>query len=170
MKFWLTAVCACAIAVGSRSDVQACGAKFLTPSRGTRFDLSPAARQHAAILLYANSATGLPATLTKLNVDPVLKKAGYRPTIAASAAELDRALRQATWDVLMIDLNDGPVVAPSLPSAKAPTVIPVAFNATNAQLSQAKKTYGDVLKSPTRSESFLDAIDDAVAKRQGKSH
>jgi len=123
------------------------------------------ARQHAAILLYANPATELPARLTKLSVDPVLKKAGYRPTVVASPAELDRALGQATWDVLLIDLKDSSVVRSRLPAAKAPAVIPVAFNATNAELSQAKKTYGDVLKSPTRSQSFLDVIDDAVAKR-----
>lgn len=168
MKFWLTAVCACAIAVGTRSDVQACGAKFLTPSRGTRFDLSPAARQHAAILLYANPLTELPARLTKLSVDPVLKKAGYQPTVVASQAELDRALKQSAWDVLLIDLKDGPNVASRLPAAKAPVVVPVAFNATNAELNQGKKTYGDVLKSPTRSQSFLDAIDDAVAKRKAR--
>lgn len=166
MKLWLSAVCVCALTSGTWSHVQACGDKFLTPSRGTRFDLSPAARERAAILLYANPASGLPASLTKLSVDPLLKKAGYRPTVVQSPTELERVLGQTAWDVLLIDLNDSSDVASRLPAAKAPAVIPVAFGATNAQLSRAKKTYGDVLKSPTRSQSFLDAIDDAVAKRR----
>ena len=52
MKLWLAAACVFALAGTTSSDVQACGDKFLAPSRGTRFDLAPAARERAAILLY----------------------------------------------------------------------------------------------------------------------
>ena len=45
----------------------------------------------------------------------------------------------------------------------APIVLPVFYNATKEVLKQARKQYPIVLESPTKSQAFLDTIDDAIA-------
>ena len=57
--------------------------------------------------------------------------------------------------------------------ANAPIVLPVMFNATGAELAAAKKQYQRILKAPTKNQSFLEAIDDALvvrsaAEREGR--
>jgi hypothetical protein len=147
------------------ADLLACGDKFLVPSRGRRFELTPAARQQAAVLLYVNPQSPLPVMLTKLAVDPALRKAGYRPTVAASAAEFNRILRQGNWDVVLVDLLDS--VAPELSDVVGSAVVlPVAVNPTNSDLTLARKKYATILKSPTRSQAFVDALDVAVTAQR----
>ena len=46
--------------------------------------------------------------------------------------------------------------------AKAPIVLPVMFNPTGAELAAAKKQHQRILKAPTKNQTFLDAIDDAL--------
>jgi hypothetical protein len=144
-------------------DLLACGDKFLVPSRGVRFELTPAARQQAAILLYVNPASSLPGIFARLSIDPALRKAGYRPTEVASADELDRTLRQGSWDVLLVDLADDRFVALSdLPGS--PIVLAVTVSSISDRV-RAGKRYATILRSPTRSQAFVDALDVAVAKR-----
>jgi hypothetical protein len=147
------------------ADLLACGDKFLMPSRGRRFELTPAARQQAAVLLYVNPRSPLPIMLTKLAVDPALRRAGYQPTVAASAEEFNRILRQGKWDVVLVDLLDS--VAPEwADAAGSAVVLPVAANPTNSDLVQARRKYATILKSPTRSQAFVDALDVAVTAQR----
>src|SRR3954468_21200537 len=92
--------------IGTTAVPLACGAKFLLPSRGTRFDRAPVARTPAAILVYANPASELPQALSKLSVDAALRRVGYRPTVVSSLSELERALTAGGWDVIVVDLAD----------------------------------------------------------------
>jgi hypothetical protein len=147
------------------SVLSACGDKFLVPGRGLRLELTPLARGKASVLLYSNPATPLPATLARLSVDPTLRKAGYRPTIVETADSFDSAMRQGQWDVVLLDLSDGPALGDRMPD-DAISVLAIAQNPTGQAFTIAKKRYATVLKSPTRSQAFVDALDRLVAARR----
>ena len=93
----------------SSGELLACGDKFLVASRGTRYQRAGQARQrrvdsrlHARVV---HDPQGLRQSLGGCD-----KKAGYRVTWVANANELDQALRQGGWDVLLADLADSPDV------------------------------------------------------------
>jgi hypothetical protein len=154
------------VAAGAVGDLIACGDKFLVASRGTRFQRASIARTPAKILVYANPASSLPRALERAMVDDTLRKAGYRPTSVSAPGELDQALRQGGWDLVLADLGDGTTVRGRLQGiSSAPMVLPVVYNATGTEIAQAKKDYQRVLKGPIKSQAFLEAIDDALALR-----
>src|SRR5262245_2815000 len=124
---WFSAIVIVFMAVSATGDLLACGDKFLVPTRSVRIGLTPAVRQEAAVLFYVNPATALPAVLAKLSVDPAVRKAGYRPTLVATAEELDQRLREGRWDVVLIDLADGSVGALSA-TGGSPVIVAVAGN------------------------------------------
>jgi CheY-like chemotaxis protein len=162
----------CWCGIGSSGAVLACGDKFLMPSRGSRFQQAPMERMPASILFYANPASPLPAALTRLSVDAALRRVGYRPTVVASLDALERALTQGGWDVIVVDLADGVPVREHIKvnaAAAATVLLPVAQAATGEQVAQARKQYPLVLKSPSRSQAFVEAIDDALAARAAAS-
>jgi hypothetical protein len=153
------------MAVSATGDLVACGDKFLVPSRSLRFGLTRAVRQEAAVLFYVNPATALPAVLSRLSVDPAVRKAGYRPTVVATTEEFLRKLGEGRWDVVLIDLADGSTGTLSAAEG-SPVVVAVALNSTGVDLIRAEKEYSHILKSPTRSQSFVDALDVAVAEHR----
>lgn len=150
------------VGVGTSGHLFACGDKFLMLGRGTRYERSPAARQAAAILVYANAGSELSGTLATLSVEAGLRKKGYRPTTVVSAAELDTALRGRKWDVVVVDAKDSQTISQRVQSAGGPHVVPVLNKPTKDELTQAKKLYHTVVNTPTRSGVFLDTIDDAM--------
>lgn len=157
------------VGVGTSGDLFACGDKFLILSRGTRYERSPAARQAGAILMYANPTSELPRTLATLSVDATLRKAGYRPTSVASVAELDKALREHEWDLVVVDATDSQTVSQRVQGAAAPHVVPVLHKPTKTELTQAKKLYRSVVNTPSKSRAFLDAIDDVMDLREAEA-
>jgi hypothetical protein len=146
-------------------DLSACGDKFLVFSRGTRYQTAAAARRPANILVYANPSSTLPKALEKASVDATLRKAGYRPTSVSAPADLEAAIKQGGWDIVVADLADSSSLRGRFQGKTAPMVVPVVLNATGTQLAQAKKEYERVLKGPIKSQSFLEAIDDAISLR-----
>jgi len=150
--------------VGAAADLLACGDKFLVGSRGTRYQRARIAGRQAAILVYVNPASELGKALATVPVADELKKAGYRGAAVGSLADLERAISQGGWDMVIADLSDSPGVRGKLTSGTtAPMVLPITFNPTRAVFAQAKKDYPRVVKGPIRSQAFLDALDDAVA-------
>ena len=110
-----------ALLVCVSTDLGACGDKFLVPSRGVRFQPRPADRAAAQVLVYARPGSALSDTLVRLSVGARLRAAGYRPTFVTSEAGLGDLLGRAPWDVVVVDLDDGPALAPRLPAGAPPT-------------------------------------------------
>jgi hypothetical protein len=160
---WCAAYLAIVIASMATGDVLACGDKFLVPSRGLRFELTASAREQARVLVYLNPASSLPGLATKLSLDAALRKAGYRAAVAANAVEIGEMLRQGPWDVVLLDVADGPIAGQT---TGAPALIAVAVNQKDSDLGRAKKQFAAILKSPSRSQSFVAALDIAVATRR----
>ena len=150
----------------AEGNLLACGDKFLVPSRGMRFELTPAARQQAAVLFYANPATSLPDLFAKLSVDLALRKAGYRPTVVATAEEFDETLRQSRWHVVLLDVADG---AAGAAASGSPSLVAVATNLSELDVATAKKQCAAILKSPRQSQAFVQALDAAMATYQKRA-
>jgi hypothetical protein len=145
------------------ADLFACGDKFLVISRGTRFQRSSSARSAADILIYASKASTLPTSLARIGKEDSLRKAGYRPVIVESTSELDQALKQGTWSLLIADLPEATLIRDRVRGQNAPMVLPVALSPTGTEIAQAKKDFQRVVKGPIKSQAFLMEIDDALA-------
>jgi hypothetical protein len=149
-------------AVGFGGDLLACGDKFLVVNRNTRFKRAGMPRPPAAILVYANPRGNLPRALGRVPVDETLRKAGYRPTSVTSAEALDHALETTKWDLVLADEAECRVVRERLTNEDAPVVLPVLYNATRAELQEARRQFPLVVASPTKSQAFLEIIDEAI--------
>jgi len=142
--------------------VLACGDKFLVPSRGMRFELTAGARQEATVLVFARPASSLAAIFERLSIERALQIAGYRPTIVVDSGDFARTLQQGSWDVVLIDVTDGPLKdAPP----GSPAVLAVTAHANGNELARARPQYAAILKSPSRSQAFIEAFDAAIATR-----
>ena len=149
--------------IGPATDLLACGDKFLVGSRGTRFQRARIAGRQAAILVYVNPSSELGKALAKAPVEENLKKIGYRAAAVTNAADLERAIAQGGWDLVIADLSDSPAISGRLPQGgTAPLVMPIAFNPAKTVLAQAKKDYPRVVKAPIKDQAFLDALDDTI--------
>lgn len=151
------------VGFGPTNRLIACGDKYLNLGLGTHYHRSAAERRAAAVLMYADPGSELSRVLTALSVEAAMNKDGYRPVIASSAAELDAALRNRRWDVLVIDARDMTVAQrPQRVSGPQPHVVPLLTRPTKDELKQAEKTYETVLNTPTKSRSFVQVVDDAM--------
>jgi hypothetical protein len=143
-------------------ELLACGDKFLVVSRGTRYQRAGEARHAASILVYLPASSNLPKAFERVS-EKETKKAGYRIVNVSNTSELDQALKQGGWDLLLTDLADSQAVRGRVTGPSAPLLVPVAYLATGAELAQAKKDYQKVLKGPIKTHAFLAALDDVLA-------
>ena len=151
------------IGVGARAELTACGDKFVMISRGTRFQ-RPVARRTAAILIYAANHSASSAALADGTILAVLRRAGYHAEAAASADALDAALRQRTWNLILVDVGEIEAIRPLVRVGSAPILLPVVSKVPEAQLKRLKKEHRQILKVPARTQTFVDAVDAALAK------
>ena len=145
-------------------ELLACGDKFLVASRGTRYQRAGQARETASILIYLPASSTLPKAMARVSED-VTRKAGYRLINVSNTSELEQALRQGGWDLLLTDLADMQTIRGRVTGTTAPLVVPVAYQVTGTELALAKKEYQRVLKGPIKTYAFLSAIDDFLAQR-----
>lgn len=147
---------------GIASNVFACGDKFLVFSRGTRYQRAPVSRESAAILIYLDPLSEVSKGLADVSVDATLRKAGYRPTMVETAGEFDRALQEGGWDLVLVATADAQALAQRV---KNLSILPVAFKPTPAELKQTRKLFPVVLQAPTKSQTLVEAVDQALASR-----
>lgn len=152
------------LASGAPASGIACGDKFLVPGRWTRFR-TKIDRESATVLLYARPGSPLDETLRARSVADGLRKAGYRPTWVNTGDGPARAIAGGPWDVVVAELGDVAELVAGLPSAPAPLALPVVYDASRAVLDGARRRYRRVLKAPSRTQAFLDAIDELVYAR-----
>ena len=133
------------LAVGMTGDLFACGDKFLVAGRGTRYQRPKTARA-ASVLIYADPASAVAATLKKEKVESLLKLEGHRATKVQSLEELSAVVSSGRYDVILTATSDSANVQRLLQtSPDAATVLGV----------------DDLVKN----RSLLQAIDNAVSQR-----
>jgi hypothetical protein len=162
MRTSLSILLIAAVAAFASADGLACGEKFFVPGRGAQFRLMPAERQTASVLFYSPATSALARTLAQLKTDAALRKAGYRPTVAATPDDLGRAAA-TRWDVVVVGPEDVGLIKRQIPPADQMHLIAVLANPTGAQLSQARLESAAV-RLPSRNQDLLDLLDDAAAR------
>jgi hypothetical protein len=140
-RFHLAPVIA-ALALFAGGDLLACGDKFLSSGRGTRYQRPKDARS-ASILIYASPSTELPSDD---RMQAALKHGGHRATIVRTLDQLSAILQGGRFDVVLV------------PSSSAATVQPLLGSAPDAAVLLA-------LDSSSKERSLLRAIDKAVEQR-----
>jgi len=145
--------------LGSANLSSPCGDKFLSVSRGTRLQQAPRGRQES-ILIYANSASDVPAALARVSVDNTLRGAGYRPKAVSAAAEFERELSQAKWDLVVVGLADAEAVSKRNEKVG---ILPVVLKTASADLKRAQKQYPVVLTKPTTSDGLVRIIYESLS-------
>ena len=138
-----------AVGVWMGADLLACGDKFLVAGRGTRYQRPKNARA-ASVLIYANPASGLPASLKKLKVESVLKHEGHRSTTVETFDQLSAILAGGRFDV---------IVAASSVAADVETLLG----------GGSDRAVVLALDAPPNEGSLLKAIDKAVEQHDQKA-
>jgi hypothetical protein len=86
-------------------DMLACGDKFLIAGRGTRYQRPKDARA-ASVLIYADPASAVAASLKKARVESLLKLEGHRTTKVQTFQELSTILAGGRYDVILTADSD----------------------------------------------------------------
>lgn len=147
------------------ADLLACGDKFLVPSRGTRFARAPVAREKVSILVYARPGSALADELGETSIAAILIKAGYRATVAVDAEQLQSALGKGSWNLVLADLADSEGVRGRSRDSRSPAILPVLREPKREVLARARKEYGTVLETPSKSARILETVDRVITLR-----
>lgn len=147
------------VGLGAGSLLFGCGAKFVSTARATRFEQAPKGHQES-ILIYENPSSDVPAALARVAAAAALQRAGYRPRTVDNAADFEKNLRDAKWDLVVAGANDAEAAKLSYPSAK---ILLVALRMAGPHLKQAQKQFPLVLTKPApNNDSLVRTIGDAL--------
>jgi len=118
------------------------------------------------ILAYAQRDLPSSSLVRQLQLQPAVKKAGHRFQFVEDGAKLDEALKADKYDLVLADV----AVADSLSqraktSPFRPVVLPVAYKTTKQEDSATQKKYHCLLKTPSNSDAYFEAIDQALQWR-----
>ncbi len=148
-------------------DALACGDKFLVIGRGVRSQRVKGAVHRAAILMYLDPESELPAATKEQGLQSNLRLAGHRLQSVGDRRELAESLRTGSYDIVLAGIADLPSLEPELAASPGrPTLLPILYNPTVEELEAAKRQYQCVLKSPSKKQHYLAVIEDALALRK----
>ena len=133
------------LAVGMTGDLFACGDKFLVGGRGTRYQRPKNARA-ASVLIYADPASAVAASLKKAKVESLLKLEGHKATKVQTLDQLSTVVSSGRFDVILTANSDSASVQ-RLVAANPDAAVVVGVD--------------DLVKNRT----LLQAIDKAVVQR-----
>lgn len=139
--------------------VWGCGDKLMLVM-GVR--LSQIKNHPAAILVYPVSAPSA-AVIRQMPLQPALSKAGHKFQVADDATHLADALKNGKFDLVMADVGVADQLSEVVRSSPYhPVILPVAYNLPKADQSAAQKRFHCLLKAPSDSDHYLDAIAEAM--------
>lgn len=116
-----------------------------------------------AILAYAQRDLPSSALIRQIQLQPAVKKAGHRFHFLDDTAELDEALKAERYDVLLADVAVADELRQRVRSSPSqPVVLPVSYKSTKAEESAAQKKFHCLLKAPSGSDQYFEAIDQAL--------
>lgn len=104
------------LAIGMTGDLFACGDKFLVGGRGTRYQRPKSARA-ASVLIYADPASAVAASLKKTKFESLLKLEGHRATKVQTLNQLSTVMSGGRFDVILTANSDSASVQRLVASA-----------------------------------------------------
>lgn len=124
------------------------------------------------ILAFAEHDLPSSDSIRLLPSQPAIKRANHQFQLVEDGARLDQALKAGKYDLVMADVSVAEELSRRVESVPyRPLVVPVAYKATKAQDSAAQKKFHCLLKAPSGSDEYFDAIDQALqwkAKAAGR--
>jgi hypothetical protein len=168
-RFLLASTALAAVLAAFPGTAEACGDKFVVLGRGMRLLSVKTATHPAAILIYMNPASRVPAAEKELQLQSTLKLAGHKAAAVEDARALDKALASGKYDLVLADVSDAPALEQEVrASASKPAVIPVVYNPTGTELAAAEKQYSCLVKASKKNYDLLAVVDEAmVSKSKG---
>jgi hypothetical protein len=150
----------------------ACGDKLLVFRNGIRAQRAYASAHPGSLILYPNGRDS-GAALKSSKLQTTLKESGHKFEVVEDTLQFNQALKSGKVDVVLVDITDALAITQELQSAfTKPTILPVLYKPSKAELAEARKQYKVALKSTSDELEFLIAINDVMktrAKAPGKS-
>ena len=116
-----------------------------------------------AILAYAQRDLPSSALVRQIQLQPAVKKAGHRFQFIDDTARLDDALKAEKYDLVLADVAVADQLSQRVKSSTyRPIVLPVAYKSTKVEDSATQKKFHCLLKTPSDSEQYFEAIDQAL--------
>ena len=153
-----------AFAAGFSSDLLACGDKYLSVGRGSRFQRGYVSLHPVTIAVLRSQVTGRKDFLSRLKV------AGHKLEVTEDVAGLKALLKKGKYDVVLADFESAAAIDDVLAALTSkPLFLPV-VDAGSSSSTNAQKEYGCTLNaSKKKGKNFLAVIDEAVdAKLKAK--
>ena len=167
--FFVVLVVAGALVV-ARSDVSACGDKFLLAGRGARFQRGYCALRPASILVYVNSKSGRAALMGDPHFLNALKQAGHKPQAIRDLGEFNDLIASGRYDLVLAEFADVAVLEQHLRTISSkPLLLPIMYKPSEADVAAATQQYGAILKAPNKITHFLNVIDDVMKAGQART-
>lgn len=151
----------------SGPDLSACGDKSLSAG-GIRMQRALAARYPATVVIYAPSASRVPAATHELHLQETLLKVGHKYREVSTPADLQASINTGEFNIVLADIADVPQVQQQLDSSSARVaVIAIAYKLTRPETAEAAKLCRFLIKAPSHAAQYLTTIADAVRSRGG---
>lgn len=116
-----------------------------------------------AVLAYVQRDLPSSTFVRQIQLQPAVKKAGHRFQILEDTTRLDDALKAAKYDVVIADVSVADVLNQRVRSSPYhPIVLPVGYKTSKAEESATQKKYHCLLKTPSDSDEYFEAIDQAL--------
>ena len=117
------------------------------------------------VMILAYAQRNLPSSdlVRQIQSQPAVRKAGHRFQFVEDGTNLDEALKTTKYDLVLADVAVAESLSERLQSSPfRPVVLPVAYKSTKQENSATQKKFHCLLKTPTNSEAYFDAIDQAL--------
>lgn len=143
--------------LGTASDLAACGDKYLSVGRGTKFQRGYVSVRPVSIAVLRHGAAGQKDFLSRL------KLAGHRVEVIENVEELGARLTSSRFDVVLADYSDAAAVNRSV--AKTDSLFLPVVDAASPHAAAAHREYGCLLsgKAKSKQRNFLAVLDEVVA-------
>jgi hypothetical protein len=116
-----------------------------------------------AILAYTQRDLPSSALVRQIQLQSAVKKAGHRFQFIEDTAKLDDALKAEKYDLVLADVAVADQLDQRVKSSPfRPLVLPVAYKSTKMEDSATKKKYHCLLRTPSDSDQYFEAIDQAL--------
>lgn len=153
--------------------LHACGDKLMMLGRGIRFQSKHTPRAAAVLLYLPESATG--QALTDPNLESALREAGHAVRAVTSPVDLETALRNGTFDVVLANIDHAPELqrVKSVESGSA-VVLPAIYlvapasygkQQSKAARERASKDFSIIVAVPGRPGHYCHAVDQAMERK-----
>lgn len=160
-------IAAAAFLAGSPAAL-GCGDKFVVLGRGVRFGRAYAAKFPGSVLIYVNPTSHMPVAMKEFRLETMIRAAGHKTRTVESAADFEQALASGKYDIVLADIGDGAEAQRRAGSVSVkPTVIPVLYKPTPAELEGVEQKYGCLIApASSRRSDLLPVLDKAMQNRK----